>query len=86
MTTTTAPHRLPAGMDPFLPENLDDPYPYYERLRALGPATYLPERNAWFVSTYASVAQTLRDYRGFVSGLGSSYHPRRRERLPLPVH
>jgi cytochrome P450 len=73
-TTTTAPHRLPAEMDPFRSENLADPYPYYERLRALGPAAYLPERNAWFVSTYASVSQVLRSYREFVSGLGSSYH------------
>ncbi|MFC4943576.1 cytochrome P450 [Pseudonocardia sp. GCM10023141] len=72
--TTTAPHRLPAGMDPFRPENLADPYPYYAQLRALGPATYLPERDAWFVATYDSVSQVLRNYREFVSGLGSSYH------------
>jgi cytochrome P450 len=74
MTTASTLHRLPAEMDPFLPENLADPYPYYARLRALGPATYLPDRNAWFVSTYSSVSQVLRNYREFVSGLGSSYH------------
>jgi len=73
-TPTDVAHRLPASMDPFRPENLDDPYPFYARLRSLGGCTYLPDRNVWFVSTYASVSEVLRNYRQFVSGLGSSYH------------
>jgi cytochrome P450 len=73
MTIASAVGRIPADMDPFLPGNLDDPYPLYGRLRALGPAAYLAERNCWFVSTYSSATQVLRDYRNFVSGLGSSY-------------
>jgi cytochrome P450 len=72
--TTASALELPAAMDPFRPENLADPYPFYERLRACGPVAHLPGRDTWFVSTYASVSQVLRNYREFVSGLGSSYH------------
>lgn len=70
--TVTAP-TLSADLDPFRAEHLDDPYPLYARLRAHGPAVYLPARDIWLVSTYAAVSEVLRDHRGFRSGLGTSY-------------
>ena len=64
---------VPPELDPFLLEHLDDPYPVYERLRGLGPVVHLPGRNLWVVTRYESVSAVLRNYRQFVSGLGSSY-------------
>ena len=64
---------LPPELDPFLSEHLNDPYPVYARLRDLGPVVHLPDRNLWVVARYESVSAVLRDYRRFVSGLGSSY-------------
>lgn len=70
--TSTAP-TLSAALDPFRAEHLDDPYPLYARLREHGPAVYLPERDIWLISTYAAVSEVLRDYKNFLSGLGTSY-------------
>lgn len=63
----------PAELDPFLPHHLDDPYPLYTRLRELGPAVLLESRGVWLVTGYAPVAEVLRDYRTYLSGLGTSY-------------
>lgn len=64
---------VPPELDPFLLEHLDDPYPVYERIRDLGPVVHLPSRDLWLVARYESVSAVLRNYRHFVSGLGSSY-------------
>jgi len=64
---------VPPELDPFLSEHLNDPYPVYARLRDLGPVVHLPDRDLWVVARYESVSAVLRDYRRFVSGLGSSY-------------
>jgi cytochrome P450 len=61
--TTTAPSSaadvtLPERLDPFQLEHLDDPYPLYAELRRRGPVGYLPGRNLWLVSHYASVSAT----------------------------
>ena len=69
--TTSPPVDLP--LDPFLLEHLDDPYPVYERLRDAGPVVHLPDRDLWVAARYDSVSAVLRNYRQFVSGLGSSY-------------
>ncbi len=70
--TTTAP-TVNSELDPFRVEHLDDPYPLYARLREHGPAVYLPEHDIWLVSTYAAVSEVLRNHKGFLSGLGTSY-------------
>ncbi|WP_052357184.1 cytochrome P450 [Actinomadura welshii] len=72
-TPATASVSVPRELDPFLLEHLDDPYPLYQRLRDLGPVLHLPSRNVWVVSHHDSVSAVLRNYRQFVSGLGSSY-------------
>ncbi len=69
--TASPPVNLP--LDPFLLEHLDDPYPVYERLRDQGPVVHLPDRDLWVAARYDSVSAVLRNYRQFVSGLGSSY-------------
>ncbi|MEU7846058.1 cytochrome P450 [Micromonospora parva] len=63
----------PAGIDPYHPGALVDPYPFYRRLRSRGPATYVPGRGIWLVSHYEHAAAVLRDYRAFVSGQGAGY-------------
>lgn len=63
----------PPELDPFDLEHIDDPYPAYRRLRELGPVVHLPSRNLWIVARHRSVDAVLRDYRRFVSGLGSAY-------------
>lgn len=72
-TTSSAPVSLPSELDPFLLENLDDPYPLYGWIRDLAPVVYMPDRDMWVVTRYDMVSAVLRDYRRFVSGLGSSY-------------
>jgi cytochrome P450 len=72
--TTSAPI-IPASFDPFLSENLDDPYPLYRKLRDRGPVTYLEGRNLYIVCQYEAMDQVLRDYRTFVSCMGTSYMP-----------
>jgi len=64
---------VPPELDPFLSEHLNDPYPVYARLRDLGPVVHLSDRDLWVAAGYESVSAVLRDYRRFVSGLGSSY-------------
>ncbi len=73
VTAATGAPQLPSHLDPFRAENLDDPYPLYAQMRDLGPAVYCADRDVWFVSTYAAVSDVLRNYRAFVSGLGTSY-------------
>lgn len=43
------------------PEIHHDPYPYYEFLRAKGPAVYLPEHNVVAVTNYDEVMKIFRD-------------------------
>jgi cytochrome P450 len=69
----TASPSVDLPLDPFLLEHLDDPYPVYERLRDAGPVVHLPDRDLWVAARYESVSAVLRNYRQFVSGLGSSY-------------
>jgi len=56
----TAPAVL--GENPFAPELIADPYPFYARLRAAGP-TYFQPASTWIVSRYADVQLVLRDPR-----------------------
>ncbi|MFJ6687012.1 cytochrome P450 [Streptomyces werraensis] len=64
---------LGADLDPYQPDHLEDPYPFYGKLRELGPATFLSRRNIWLVSRYESASYVLRDYRDFTSSLGVGF-------------
>lgn len=41
--------------DPFAPAVMDDPQPFYRRLRDEAPACYLPKYDAWALSRFADV-------------------------------
>ena len=47
--------------NPFLPEQLADPYPQYRRLRTSAPVYFHPLFRNWFLTRYADVVQVLRD-------------------------
>ncbi len=58
------------AIDPFSDEVLDDPYPFYARVRDAGPAVYLPQHDVWAVARYDDVRGALLDWRTFPSGDG----------------
>jgi cytochrome P450 len=61
------------SLDPFARANMDDPYPYYARLRGIGPVLFLPSRNVYLATTYDAVDAALRDIRTFSSAQGAFY-------------
>lgn len=63
--------------DPFAPEVMADPYPYYAWLRAEAPAFRIPEHDIWVLSRFADVNAALRDYETYSSeqGVGADYRP-----------
>jgi len=69
----TAVVDLDPSLDPFHPDNLASPYPFYERLRDIGPVLYLPSRNIYLATTHEAVDTALRDYRTFSSAAGVGY-------------
>lgn len=52
-----------------------DPYPHYERLRALGPVVRLAKQRALAVTRYDDCKQVLLDDTTFVSGRGVALNP-----------
>ena len=69
----TAAVEVDPSLDPFRPENLDAPYPYYARLREIGPVLYLPSRKVYLATTHEAVDTALRDFRTFSSAAGAGY-------------
>ncbi len=68
------------GYDPFRPEVMEDPYPFYAWLRREAPCYYVKERDVWVLSRYSDVLEALRDPRVFSSDQGVGY-----ERRPVPM-
>jgi cytochrome P450 len=64
------------GLRLFGPEMLADPYPVYHRLRAAHPVVWVPQLDAWVVTSYEAVSAALRDPR-----LSSDRYGRVRQRL-----
>ncbi|WP_025780623.1 cytochrome P450 [Brevibacterium sp. VCM10] len=56
--------------DPYSLENLSDPYPFMNRLRAAGPAAWLKQYGVPAFGRDAEVREILEDYRTFISGAG----------------
>lgn len=52
-----------------------DPYPHYERLRALGPVVRLAKQRALAVSRYTDCKRVLLDDSTFISGRGVALNP-----------
>ncbi len=46
--------------DFFTQELIEDPYPFYEQLRAEGPAVFIPQLDVWMVGRYDECMEVLR--------------------------
>ncbi|WP_157622809.1 cytochrome P450 [Solimonas soli] len=53
--------------DPLAPEVREDPYPFYQELRATTPVAYCPSVNTWAVSRYEDVKHVLKNHQLFSS-------------------
>ncbi len=61
----------PGSLDPFERSNLDDPYPFYARLRSSAPDFIeVPERGVLVAARHDVCRTVLRDHGTFRSGLG----------------
>ena len=69
----TAVVDLDPSFDPFRPDNFSAPYPFYSRLREIGPVLYLPSRKVYLATTHEAVNTALRDFRTFSSAAGAGY-------------
>ena len=62
--------------DPFQIAHLEDPYPFYARLRAqAADLIEVPERGVWVAARHDVVRSVLRDHSTFRSGLGVQWVP-----------
>jgi cytochrome P450 len=59
---------LGADYHPFLPEQLENPFPFYELLRQEEPIAFSPEIGAWLVTRYSDVRAVLSQHEIFSSG------------------
>lgn len=56
--------------DPYALENLIDPYPLFDRMRAAGPAVWLEKYEVLAFTSDAGVRDILLDYQTFINGAG----------------
>ncbi|QRK11235.1 cytochrome P450 [Archangium violaceum] len=61
------PSQLGLEFTPLEPHFLNDPFPFYARLRREAPVTFAPAFHFWVVSRYADVMTALKDARHFSS-------------------
>jgi cytochrome P450 len=66
-----------SGAHPFFgPEMLADPYPFYHLLRSKNPVLWMPQLDAWLITSYEFVSQALRNPQ-----FSSDRFPRARQRM-----
>jgi len=53
--------------DPYAPEVMADPLPFYKVLRDEYPAYWLPQYEAWAISRFADVWEVLSDHEGRIT-------------------
>ncbi|OFI38516.1 cytochrome [Arthrobacter sp. SW1] len=71
MSVITPPQALPVfADDPYTDENLANPYPMFERMRAAGPAVWLEKYGVPAFAGFEECRDILEDYRTFISGAG----------------
>ncbi|GAA5066568.1 cytochrome P450 [Nocardia callitridis] len=58
-----------------------DPYPLYERLRALGPVVYLSKHDVYAIPRYAEACEVLDDWGRYSSARGVMMNPQLNEQL-----
>jgi pimeloyl-[acyl-carrier protein] synthase len=74
---SSSPRTNPTGpdgsvlYDPLLPAFVEDPYPFYARLREESPVHFSPSGDGWVLSRYADAQMLLRDPRFGRSGFDS---------------
>lgn len=56
--------------DPFSPENLENPLPFQERLRAAGPVVYLSHYGVHAIGRFDDVYAAVANWQQFTSGSG----------------
>ena len=77
--TSTEPADIDA-YDPWDPDVLADPYPYFARLRAESPVHHVAQHDIWIVSRYEDLVSATRNVVVFSSNQGNSYQNR-----PVPM-
>ncbi len=58
--------------DPFSPDVIRDPYPYYKRLRDEAPAFYIAKYDCWAVSRFQDIWNVSSDVEHFTATKGTS--------------
>jgi cytochrome P450 len=58
--------------DPFSPEVMNDPWPFYARLREESPAHYLERWDCWALSRFEDLWSAAADDRSYMAGRGTS--------------
>jgi len=66
--------------DPWAPDVLEDPYPFFAALREKSPVHHVQEHDIWVVSRYDDLVKAVRNTGVFSSNQGNSY-----ERRPVPM-
>jgi cytochrome P450 len=59
------------AIDPFSESFSDDPYPFHEQLRDVGPVVWLSKYGIYGMARYAEVQAALNDWQTFISGAGA---------------
>jgi len=72
-----------ARYDPFSPEVLHDPYPWYAALRASAPCHFVRSRGLWVVSRYDDVSACVKDHAVYSSTGGVGSHWEQRPMMPM---
>lgn len=57
--------------NPMAPDQIENPYPIYARLRRERPVFYSPMFDLWVVTRYADIAEVERDTERFSSARSS---------------
>ncbi|MBR9862914.1 MAG: cytochrome P450 [Rhodobacteraceae bacterium] len=68
-------------IDFYSDEVIQDPYPVYEKMRAIGPVVYLPQHDLYALPRYDEVSAALRQPLRFASSRGVSPIPKVNEIL-----
>jgi cytochrome P450 len=78
-----------AAYDPFSPEVLRDPYPWYRLLRDEAPCHYVASRNLYVVSRFEDVSACAKNHGVFSSTGGVGYEWEPQPMMPMydpPLH
>jgi cytochrome P450 len=74
LSAVLVPHAPVLDEDPFSDENIADPYPFFERMRELGPAVFIAPHGYYAVGRHAEAGIVASDYARFTTegGVGMS--------------